>query len=77
MGSRERLCTLGESADGIIKAGGRQRSGGYSVHTSGIGRLPDLISFSSKLTWIRDILTHKVGPDVWWEMIEKEAFKQQ
>ena len=39
--------------------------------------LPDLISFSRKLAFNRDILSHQVGPDVWREMIEKESFEQE
>ena len=51
-GSRAWLRTLAESIDGIIKTRRRRRVDGYSVDTSGGGRLPDLISFSSKLAWI-------------------------
>ena len=69
--------TLAESVDRIIKTRRRQRSGGYSVHTSVGGRLPDLISFSSKLARIGDILSHQVGPDVQREMIEKESFEKE
>ena len=76
-GSRARLRTLLESVDGIIKTQRRQRSGGYGVHTVCGGGLPDLVSFSSKLAMIRDILSHKVGPDVWREMIEKQSFEQE
>ena len=39
--------------------------------------MPDIISFSSKLTLIGDIFSHQVGPDVWREMIEEEAFEQK
>ena len=55
----------------------RRRSVGYSVHTSGVGGLPDLISFSSKLARIGDIFSHQVGLDVWREMIKKETFEQE
>ena len=48
-----------------------------SIHTPGGGRLPDLISFSSKLAWIGYILFHQVGPDVWRAMIKKEDFEQK
>ena len=74
--SRSRLRTLSESVDRVIRTRRNRRSGGYSVHTSG-GRLPDLFSFSSKLAWIRDIFFHQVGPDVWREMIKKEAFEEK
>ena len=57
--------------------GGAGEGGGYSIHTSSGGKLPDLISFSSKLVWIGDIFSHQVGPDVWREMVEKEAFEQK
>ena len=67
--SRVRLRTLVESFDEIIKTRRRYRSGGYSVHTSGRGGLPDLISFSSKLSRIGDIFSYQVGPDVRREMI--------
>ena len=77
MGSRSRLRTLSESADRIIRTWRNWRSGGYNVHTSGRGRLPELVSFSSKLAWIRDIFSHQVGPDVWREMIEKGAFGEK
>ena len=77
MGSWARLRTLAESVDRIIPTRRSRRSGGYSVHTFGGGRLPDLVSFSSKLVWIRDIFSHQVGPDVWREMIEKEAFEEK
>ena len=73
-GSRARLRTLSERFDRIIR---NWRSGGYSVHTSGRGRLPDLVSFSNKLVWIRDIFSHQVSPDVWREMIKKEAFEEK
>ena len=73
-GSRARLRMLAESVDEIIKTRRRRRSGGYILHTSGGGRLPDLISFSSKLVRIKDILSHQVDFDVWREMIEKESF---
>ena len=77
-GSRAMLRMLAESIDGIIKTRRRQRSGRYSIYTFGGGRLPDLISFSSKLARIVDILSHQVGPDdVWREMIEKESFEQK
>ena len=75
--SRTRLRTLSESVDRVIRTRRNWRSGGYKVHTSGGGRLPDLVSFSSKLAWIRDIFSHQVGPDVWREMIEKEAFEEK
>ena len=39
--------------------------------------MPDLISFRSKLSRIRDILSHQVGPDVQREMIEKETFEKE
>ena len=42
-----RLRTLAKSVDGIITTRRSWISGGYSVHTSGGGRLEDLISFSS------------------------------
>ena len=77
MGIRARLRMLAESIDGIIKTWRRRRSGRYSVHTSGGGGLPDLISFSSKLWRIGDILSHQVGPYVWREMIKKESFEQE
>ena len=54
-----------------------RRIGGYSVHTSGGGRLSNLVSFSSKFAWIRDIFSHQVGSDVWKEMIEKETIEQK
>ena len=37
----------------------------------------DLVSFSSKLAWTRDIFFHQVGPDVWREMIQNEAFEEK
>ena len=58
-----------ENVDQIIKTRRRWRSGG--------GRLPDLISFSSKLAWIGDILSHHEDPDVLREMIQKESFEQK
>ena len=76
-GSRVRLRTLAESIDGVIKTRRRQRSGRYGIHTSGRGGLPDLVSFSSKLARIGDILSHQVGPDLRREMIEKESFEQE
>ena len=75
--SRLRLRTLSESVVRVIRTRRNRRSGRYSVHTSGGGRLPDLVSFSSKLAWIRDIFFHQVVPDVWREMIEKEAFEEK
>ena len=39
--------------------------------------MPDLVSFSSRFGWIRDVLFHQMGPDVWREMIKKEAFKEE
>ena len=77
MGSRASLRALLKIVDRIIRTRRSLRSGRYSVHTSGGGRLPDLVSFSSKLAWIRDIFSHQVGPDVWREMIEKEAFEEK
>ena len=76
MRSRSRLRTLPGSVDRVIRTRRNRRSGGYSVHTSDGGRLPDLVSFSSKLALIRDIFFHQVGPDVWREMIEKEALNK-
>ena len=76
-GSRVRLRMLAESVDGIIKTGRKWRSGGFGVHTSGGGGLPDLVSFSSKLARIRDILSHQLGPDVGREIIEKESFNRK
>ena len=75
--SRGRLRTLLESVDRIITTRRFWRSGGYSIHTSGGGRLPDLVSFFSKLARIRDIFSHQVGPDVWREMIKKETFEKE
>ena len=75
--SRLRLRMLSESVDRVIRTRRNWRSGGYSVHTSGGGRLTDLVSFSSKFAWIRDIFFHQVGPDVWREMIKKETFKEK
>ena len=49
--------------------------GRYGLHTSGTGRMLDLVSFNSKLAKIGDILSHLVGPDVKREMIEKESFE--
>ena len=69
--------TLAESVDRIIQARKRRRSDRYSIHTSGGGGLPDLVSFSSKLARIGDIFSHQVGPDVWREMIKKEIFEQE
>ena len=66
-----------EDVGGIIKTRRRWRSGGYSVHSSSGGGLPDLISFSSNLARIRDVFSHQVGPNVWREMIEKETFEQE
>ena len=71
MGSRARLRTLSESIDRSIRTRRSWRSGGYSVHTFGRGRLPDLVSFSSKLAWIRDIFSHQVGLIFWREMRNK------
>ena len=69
-----RWTTLAEGVDVIILIRKRQRRRGYSVHTSGGGGLPDLISFSSKLARIRDNLSHQVDPDVG---REKETFDQE
>ena len=60
---KARQMTLAESVDVIIKIIRRRRSGGYSVHTSSRGRLPDLISFSSKHARIGDIFSHQVEGD--------------
>ena len=68
---------MAESVDGIIKTRRRRRSGGYSIHTSDRGGLPGLVSFSNKLARIGDIFSHKVGPDFWREMIQKETFHQE
>ena len=76
-GSRARLRTMSESVDRIITTRSSRSSGGYSIHPSGRGRLPDLFSFSSKLVRIRDIFSHQVGPDVLREMIKKEDFEQK
>ena len=65
------------SVDRIIITRRSRRSGRYRVYTSGKGRLPDLVSFSSMLAWKRYFFSHQVGPDVWREIIEKEAFEQK
>ena len=76
-GSRARLRTLAEGVDKIILIRKRQRSGGHSIHTSGRGRLPDFIRFSSQLARIRNIFFYLVGSDVCWQMIEEEYFEQE
>ena len=68
---------MAESVDGNIPTRRSRRSGSYRVYTSVRGKLPDLISFNSKLAWIKDIFYHQVGPDVWREMIKKEVFEQK
>ena len=60
-----RLRTLSESVDRVNRTRRNWRSGGYRIHTSGGGRLPDLVSFSSKFAWIRDMFFHQVSSDVW------------
>ena len=40
---------LSKSVDRVIRTRRNRTSGRYSAHTSGGGRLPDLVSFSSKL----------------------------
>ena len=77
MRSWSRLRTLSESVDRVIRTRRNRRSGGKSIHTSGRGRLPDLVNISSKFVWIRDIFFHQVGPDVWREMIEKDTFNEK
>ena len=61
MGSRARLRTLAEGVDVIILIWKRWRSGRYSIHTSGGGGLPDLISFSSKFARIGGLLVRGQG----------------
>ena len=62
-GVHPRWTTLAEGVDVIILIRKRQRRRGYSVHTSGGGGLPDLISFISKLARTEDLFYHQFHPN--------------